>query len=205
MNDQHTGAVIGSVTKGKHMRRWIKSLSSLKIVLICVALGVLSSIAFGFFIRFDNQKPPSLLPLHTIKAGAVVGAEARGFFSATPIILTREGRLGRYVGSKHEEVRTISALPEEMSSASCEKKHIKKIEKVAGKISSCQGVQPWGEWCSAPYTVYATTPDGQLWEYEEQRVCWFVVVSLSLMSVPVGIVLGFLLIAARKIYLDLSE
>ena len=174
-----------------------RSISSRSVLLICVGLGAALAIGGSWGETLFDQQPPARLPTSSIKAVTVLGIETLGFFDATPIVRAIDGGLyeydlfqGRYVPQE--------SLPEYLHDTACQQKYVSQIEEAAGKVASCREVQPPGEWCPAPYTVFANTLAGDLWVFRQQQQCVFNTIMRIVVFVPAGLVVGVIIVVVMK-------
>ena len=116
---------------------------------------------------------------------------------AVPMIRARNGRLYYYDQSQEEYV-SLDSLPQYQNDVACQQKYVHRIEQMAGIVASCREVQPPGEWCPAPYTVFASTPNGDLWVFREEQPCWFSTITLTMIFVPIGLVMGLVIVFVKK-------
>lgn len=158
-----------------------KKISWLTIVAVCIMLGALPASCFILLAPVRLQKPPFIVPLNSAVIDTVIGAKVSTFFQVDPVIRTKDGQLLE-VYMDQKKLIPLNEAPSGMSSTACQKKYIEKIEESAGKLSSCQEIQPLGEWCPAPYTVFAATLNGELWMFQKHQVCIFAAIMLSMMG-----------------------
>ena len=144
-------------------------------------VGSASRNLFYFTCSCLTSKTPFIVPLNSAVIDTVIGTKVSTFFQVDPVIRTKDGQLLEvYINQK--KLIPLDEVPSRMSSTACQKKYIEKIEESAGKLSSCQEIQPLGEWCPAPYTVFAATLNGELWMFQKHQVCIFAVIMLSMMG-----------------------
>jgi len=174
-----------------------RSISSWSVLLICIGLGAVLAIGVSWGETLSEQQPPTRLPTSSIKADTVLSIETLGFFDATPIVRATYGRLYGY-DLPQERYVLQESLPESLHDTACQQEYVSRIEEAAGKVASCREVQPYGEWCPAPYTVFANTLEGDLWVFRQQQQCVFNTIMRMAMFVPAGLVVGVIIVVVMK-------
>jgi hypothetical protein len=150
--------------------RWQKLLSSLTIMLICTVGGIVLALILAWGGPMLTQEPPSRLPALPEKAEALLGIEAGGFFMADPVVRTTDGAIYTCRCGGDSPAWLPGNMPESNADVPCTPQRLRRIEAAAGEIAACREVESLGEWCPAPITAYAVTPEGDVWEFRKERL-----------------------------------
>lgn len=172
-------------------------ITSCSIILVSMGLGAVVAFVLSWSLTLFHQEPPMRLSSLSIRADIVLGVETSGFFSAVPIIRAKDGQLYEY-DLYEKQFIPLNSLPEDLRDTACQPEYVLLLEKVAGKVASCREVEPFSEYCAAPDTVFANTLEGELWMYRNEQLYGFTTVILTILLVPVGLLLGFVIALARK-------
>ncbi len=146
-----------------------------------------------------SKEPPLRLSAPPVQAAAIAGIYADGFFQADPVIQTVDGKIYQYAWIKEQYTWVDGSIPEHKRDMPCKRQNKELIEAVAGGIVDCRGVQPLGEWCPAPYTVFAVAEDGNVWVFRKNKPCGLVAIVLSILLGGIGLVTGVIITAVKAI------
>lgn len=184
---------------------WRRLLSSLLIVLIGTAGGIVLAPILGWSRMWLSQKPPSRLPAPPTKAEALLGIETGGFFVAVPVVQATDRAIYTYRWSGGSPEWQPGSLPESTADLPCAPERLRRIEAEVGEITACREVEPLGEWCPAPITAYALTPEGEVWEFRKERFCTFGTVLYAMGLGIGGFVLGLVIAGVRLLILSVAD
>lgn len=184
-------------------RGWWRFRSSCLVIVICLVIGVTCAILFYRSstrqTRTVTQLNRLLLPEPAVK---ILGIEASDFWQADPYVSTAKGMTyGRELANW-----LSTPLPAEATvGIPCDTRERESIEIGAGSLIDCRTVQTLGEFCPGPIVSFGLTADGHLWELTEDQPCRASLYIGLVVFVPIGLILGLLLILVNQLRLAIMR